>query len=116
MKPGSGFDDEVTRRYHFPARSNYLDAAQGALGDWILFREPRRNSGRRAYIATARVITVKRDPERADRYYAYAADYLAFPTPVPSSLMVAMPRRCSAPSRIQAAWASHFTVRPCARS
>ena len=83
VKPGSGYDDDITRRYHFPARSNYLDAARNAVGDWVLFREPQRNGGRRAYIATARVIGVEPDPERVDHYYANVADYLEFPTPVP---------------------------------
>lgn len=83
VKPGSGYDDDITRRYHFPARSNYLDAARNAVGDWVLFREPQRNGGRRAYIATARVTGVEPDPARADHYYANVADYLEFPTPVP---------------------------------
>ncbi|WP_214475191.1 HNH endonuclease [Mesorhizobium sp. dw_380] len=83
VKPGSGYDDDITRRYHFPARSNYLEAARNAVGDWVLFREPQRNGGRRAYIATARVTGVVPDPERADHYYANVADYLEFPTPVP---------------------------------
>lgn len=83
VKPGSGYDDDITRRYHFPARSNYLAAARDALGDWVLFREPQRNRGRRAYIATARVVSVEPDPEHGDHYYAYVADYLEFPAPVP---------------------------------
>ena len=49
----------------------------------MLFREPQRNGGRRAYIATARVTGVAPDPERSDHYYAYVTDYLEFPTPVP---------------------------------
>ncbi|CCV15122.1 HNH endonuclease [Mesorhizobium sp. STM 4661] len=83
VKPGSGYDDDISRRYHFPARSNYLDAARNAVGDWVLFREPQRNGGRRAYIAAARVISVEPDLERADHYYANVTDYLEFPTPVP---------------------------------
>jgi len=83
VKPGSGYDDDITRRYHFPARSNYLSAAQNAVGDWALYREPQRNGGRRAYIAVARVVSVDPDPERTDHAYAYVADYLEFPTPVP---------------------------------
>jgi putative restriction endonuclease len=83
VKAGSGYDDDITRRYHFPARSNYLSAAQDALGDWILYREPQRNHGRRAYIATARVVSVQPDPESPSHYYAYVADYLEFPNPVP---------------------------------
>ena len=83
VKPGSGYDDDITRRYHFPAKRNYLEAARNAVGDWVLFREPQRNGGRRAYIATARVIGVEPDIERADHYFAYVSDYLEFPTPVP---------------------------------
>lgn len=83
VKPGSGYDDDITRRYHFPARSNYLAAARNAIGDWVLFREPQRNGGRRAYIATARVTGVVSDPDRSDHYYANVTDYLEFPTPVP---------------------------------
>lgn len=83
VKPGSGYDDEITRRYHFPARSNYLAAAHDAVGDWVLFREPQRNGGRRAYIATARVVRVERDPDRPDHFYAYVAEFLEFATPVP---------------------------------
>ncbi|WP_421917025.1 HNH endonuclease [Mesorhizobium sp.] len=83
VKPGSGYDDDITRRYHFPARRNYLEVARNAVGDWVLFREPRRNGGRRAYIAFARVTSVVPDPERFDHCYANVADYLEFPTPVP---------------------------------
>jgi putative restriction endonuclease len=83
VKPSSGYDDDVTRRYHFPARRNYLDAARNAVGDWVLYREPQRNGGRRAYIAAARVVSVEPDPQRTDHCYAYVADFLEFPTPVP---------------------------------
>lgn len=83
VKPGSGYDDDITRRYHFPGRSNYLEAAQGAVGDWVLFREPQRNRGRRAYIATARVVNVQPDPLDGTHYYAYVTDFQEFPTPVP---------------------------------
>jgi putative restriction endonuclease len=47
-KPNSGYDDEITGQYHFPARSNYMVGARGARGDWIVYREPQRNNGRRA--------------------------------------------------------------------
>lgn len=83
VKPGSGYDDDIALRYHFPARSNYLEAARNAVGDWVLFREPQRNGGRRAYIAFACVTGVVPDPELSDHYYANVADYLEFPTPVP---------------------------------
>ncbi|RWN28348.1 MAG: HNH endonuclease [Mesorhizobium sp.] len=83
VKPASGYKDDITRRYHFPSRSNYLDAARNAAGDWVLFREPQRNGGRRAYIAAARVTGVEPDSDRAGHYYANVTDYLEFPTPVP---------------------------------
>lgn len=83
VKPGSGYDDDITRRYHFPERSNYLEAAHNALGDWVLFREPQRNRGRRAYIATARVADIAPDPKKPGHYYAYVDHYLEFPNPVP---------------------------------
>lgn len=37
-KPGSGYDDEIQTRYHFPDR--YLDEARKAVGDWIVYRAP----------------------------------------------------------------------------
>ncbi len=83
VKPRSGYDDDVTVRYHFPARSNYLDVARNAIGDWIVYRELRRNGGRQAYIATAKVIRVEPDPGDSKYYYAYVVEYLEFPTPVP---------------------------------
>ena len=77
VKPGSGYDDDITRRYQFPARSNYLEAARDAVGDWALYREPQRNGGRRVYIAVARVVSVV--PAEAGHYYANVADYLETP-------------------------------------
>ncbi|CAN5719928.1 HNH endonuclease [soil metagenome] len=82
-KPNSGYDDEITQRYHFPARRNYLQAAQAALDDWIVYREPQRNGGRRAYIAVARVLRIDPDPARPDHAYAVMGDYLPFDAPVP---------------------------------
>ena len=96
VKPDSGYDDDITRRYHFPNKSNYIDAARNAIGDWVLYREPQRNGGRRAYIATARVIRVEPDPESAAHSYAHVADYPEFPTPVP---FVADGRYAEAPLR-----------------
>jgi len=83
VRPGSGYDDDITRRYHFPGRSNYLSAARDALGDRVLFREPQRNGGRRAYVASARVIGLEPDQDRAGHYYAYVDDYFDFASPVP---------------------------------
>jgi putative restriction endonuclease len=83
VKPGSGYNDDIVRRYQFPGKSDYLHAAGNAIGDWVLYREPKRNGGRQAYIAAARVVGVERDSENTNYYYAYVADYLEFPRPVP---------------------------------
>lgn len=82
-KPNSGYDDEIVRRYHFPTQSNYMAAAQAAVGDWIVYREPQRNGGRRAYIAVARVLGIEPDPQRPNHAYAIIGDYLPFDRPVP---------------------------------
>jgi putative restriction endonuclease len=82
-KPNSGYDDEIIRRYHFPTQSNYMAAAEAAVGDWIVYREPQRNRGRRAYIAVARVLRIEADPLRANHAYAIMGDYLPFDRPVP---------------------------------
>lgn len=104
VKPGSGYDDDITERYHFPGRSNYLSAAQGAVGDWVLFREPQRNRGRRAYIAAARVVSVQPDPGQPGHYYAYVSEFRDFATPVPFVIAgryaEALLRTVSDPSRV----------------
>jgi putative restriction endonuclease len=80
-KANSGYDDEIMRRYHFPPQ--YRKVAQQLVGDWIVYREPQRNGGRRAYIAVARVLRVDSDPDHAGHSYAYVGDYLPFDRPVP---------------------------------
>ena len=82
-KPDSGYDDEITQRYHFPTQRNYLDAAEAAVGDWIVYRSPQRNGGQRAYIAVARLLRIEPDPRSQGHAYAVVGDYLQFPTPVP---------------------------------
>lgn len=79
-KAGSGYDDEITQRYHFPRR--YLQAAQGMAGDWVIYREPTR--GRRGgYVAVARVARIDPDPERAGHFYARVDSFLALDRAVP---------------------------------
>jgi putative restriction endonuclease len=82
------YDDLPEVRYHFPR--NYLRTAEQAIGDWIIYYEPRRKSdapgskgGRQSYFATARVMNIEQDPSRSDHYYAFIADYLEFDRPVP---------------------------------
>lgn len=84
------YDDLPESRYHFPR--TYLRQAEKAVGDWIIYYEPRRPSadlmktgGRQAYFATARVDHIVPDPVRADHFYAEVSCYLEFTQPVPFS-------------------------------
>lgn len=82
------YDDLPERRYHFPR--TYLGQAKQALGDWIIYYEPRRSSGdlmssggRQSYFATARLDRIVHDPVRPDHFYAEVSNYLEFVRPVP---------------------------------
>lgn len=82
------YDDLPEERYHFPRA--YLNQVEAAVGDWIVYYEPRRSSselgsrgGRQAYFATARVRSLERDPRRDDHFYAFVSDYLEFDRAVP---------------------------------
>ena len=80
------YDDLIEERYHFP--KTYLRQVEEAVGDWIVYYEPRRTSGphsatgRQAYFAIARVERVITDPDRPDHFYAYMSGYLEFDQPV----------------------------------
>jgi putative restriction endonuclease len=80
-KAGSGYDDDVPRRYHFPRQ--YRSIADSLINSWIVYREPKRNAGRRAYVAVARVTGVEDDAERKGYAYAHLSDYLEFTRIVP---------------------------------
>src|SRR5260370_22248426 len=80
-RPGSGYDDEIQTRYHFPDR--YLDEARKALGDWIIYRAPRRGGGEIGYFAAARVESIDDDPVSPGHSYARMADFLPFDDIVP---------------------------------
>ena len=82
------YDDLPERQYHFPR--TYLNQASQAVGDFIVYYEPRRESadlsgrsGRQAYFATARIARIVEDPKREGFFFAYVTDYLEFPKPVP---------------------------------
>lgn len=82
------YDDLPEERYHFPR--TYLRQVEAAVGDWIVYYEPRRASsdlssrgGRQSYFATGRVERIGRDSEREDHFYAYISDYLEFDRAVP---------------------------------
>lgn len=82
------YDDLPEVRYHFPR--TYLAQARQAIGDWVVYYEPRRTSGdlssrggRQAYFAVARMTGIEPDPKLADHFYAYVSDYLELDKPVP---------------------------------
>jgi putative restriction endonuclease len=82
------YDDLPEQRYHFPR--TYLRQVEAALGDWVVYYEPRRPSGdlmkaggRLSYFATARIASILQDSSRADHFYAIVEDYLPFDRPVP---------------------------------
>lgn len=87
VKTGSGYDDRPEEYYHFPR--TYLNQVRNAVGDHIIYYEPRRTSGdartsgRQVYFATARITDIIPDNEKEDHYYALVADYLDFDKPVP---------------------------------
>lgn len=90
-KPQSIYDDLIAFRYHFP--HTYLNQMQRAVGDWIVYYEPRRlttalnkSGGRQAYFATAKVDRLEHDQKQAGFYYAHLTDYLEFAHPVPFAI------------------------------
>src|SRR5215475_5913326 len=79
---GSHYDDMPEERYHFPT-GPYLRQVEEAFGDLVLYYEPRRNRGRQAYFAVARVTGIAPDPADASHAYAQITDYLQLERPVP---------------------------------
>lgn len=82
-KAAPTYDDLPEERYHFP--KTYLRQVEAAVGDWIVYYEPRRVSGdhssrggRQAYFATARLQRIETDDSRQDHFYAFVSDYLEF--------------------------------------
>ncbi len=82
------YDDLPEVRYHFPR--TYLNHVKQALGDWIVYYEPRRQDadpsgreGRQAYFAAARLMDIQEDSELRDHYYGYVSDFLEFENSVP---------------------------------
>jgi putative restriction endonuclease len=86
-KVDPAYDDLPEKYYHFPR--TYLRQVKEAVGDWIIYYEPRRSSGdlssrggRQAYFATARVDRIEEDRSRPEHYYAFVSEYLEFVHPV----------------------------------
>jgi putative restriction endonuclease len=87
-KVNPAYDDLPEVRYHFPR--TYLNQVRAALGDWIVYYEPRRTSaetssrgGRQAYFAVARVVGIEPDARLENHFYANIEDYLDFDRHVP---------------------------------
>lgn len=87
-KISPAYDDIPESFYHFPR--TYLRQATAAVGDWIVYYEPRRSTadvksrgGRQAYFAVAEVTGVRVDLQNPDLYYADVRNYLSFDRAVP---------------------------------
>jgi len=83
-----GYKDLPEVRYHFP--HTYLNQVRQAVGDHILYYEPRRSTvelssfgGRQSYFGVARVVDLIEDRSQEGHYYALIDDYLDFDRPVP---------------------------------
>ncbi|MCP3139332.1 HNH endonuclease [Pyxidicoccus xibeiensis] len=78
----SAYDDQPEVRYHFPR--TYLRAVEAAVGDFIVYYEPRRteggnsSGGRQSYFAVARLLRIDEDRAKAGHYYAYVDSFLEF--------------------------------------
>jgi putative restriction endonuclease len=83
----SRYDDDQWGRYHFPR--TYFAQATAALGDWVVYYEPRRNNGpsssagRQGYFAMARLAQIEPDATLPDHFYADVFEYIPFDRPVP---------------------------------
>jgi putative restriction endonuclease len=82
------YKDLPELQYHFPRR--YLDRAKQAVGDYIIYYEPRRSTselsssgGRQAYFGFARVTCIAEDDELPGHYFAFVSDYQDFSSAVP---------------------------------
>jgi putative restriction endonuclease len=83
-----GYNDLPELHYHFPR--TYLNQARQAVGDYVVYYEPRRSSvdlssfgGRQSYFGIARVAAIVEDAELNGHYYALVDEYLDFDRPVP---------------------------------
>jgi putative restriction endonuclease len=82
-KPDSGYDDRPGDRYHFPNR--YLATARSGIGDWVVYRKPRRGDGPPGYFAVARLVAIEPDPRSPSSSYARVDQYLPFDASVPQA-------------------------------
>jgi putative restriction endonuclease len=67
-RPDSIYDDLPWERYQFGSR--YLNRMKKMVGDWIVYYEPRRSSGRMGYNSIALIQQVVPDPANNGMYIA----------------------------------------------
>lgn len=81
--PDSVYDDRPAEQYQFPKQ--YLDRAETAVGDWILYLEPTKVRATRGYFALARVEKIIPDETAPGRFLALIerGSFLEFARPVP---------------------------------
>ena len=77
------YDDRIEDRYHFP--ESYLRQVKAAVGDWVLYYEPRRSTGpnKQCYFAMAQVRSVEPDLQRPGHYYAKMGGFIRFLNAIP---------------------------------
>lgn len=75
------YDDIPEVRCEFPQR--YFKAITEAVGDWVIYYEPRKNGGRMSYYASAKITKVEQHPTKKGSYYMFVSDYLEFQQAVP---------------------------------
>ena len=82
------YDDRPEEWYHFPR--TYLRTMEAAVGDWIVYYEPRRSSGdlasrggRQSNFATAQVTSIRPDSALEAHFYADVSNFQVFARAVP---------------------------------
>lgn len=77
---GSKYDNIEGKRYHFPTHKGYLPVAETLKDDWVLFRESKREGGRKGYVGAAQVLSI--EPLQGGSAYAHVANYFRFEPPI----------------------------------
>lgn len=82
-KEGSIYDDVPELRYQFPPI--YRNALNQMVGDWVVYYEPGKDGGRKAYTAIAKIASIEPDPNSETLLYAQIepGTYLQFDRVVP---------------------------------
>lgn len=79
----SRYGDRAYESYPFPGM--YLEIAKRCVGDWIVYRRPRRDGGEQGYIAVAMVTGIVPDLSEPGQFIAQMSNYMQFDAVVPFS-------------------------------